>query len=111
MGETGRRVVQAIPAIAFAVFIVVEGGLIWALGVVLLGERLLGGVLSGIAQLSPQWLARTAYGELGPDADELLRSGVPSGSGAIVRLAIITVVCLVLAVRRVRRLRLVGVAD
>jgi phosphatidate cytidylyltransferase len=37
MGETGRRVVQAIPAIAFAVFIVVEGGIVFALGVVLAG--------------------------------------------------------------------------
>jgi phosphatidate cytidylyltransferase len=37
MGETGRRVIQAIPAIAFAVFIVIQGGIVWALGVVLLG--------------------------------------------------------------------------
>ena len=37
MGETGRRVVQAIPAIAFAIFIVVEGGIVFALGCVLLG--------------------------------------------------------------------------
>jgi phosphatidate cytidylyltransferase len=37
MGETGRRVFQAIPAIAYAVFIVVEGGLVFALGLVVLG--------------------------------------------------------------------------
>jgi phosphatidate cytidylyltransferase len=37
MGETGRRIVQAIPAIAFAVFIVVEGGIVFALGAALLG--------------------------------------------------------------------------
>ena len=37
MGETGRRVLQAVPAIAFAAFIVVEGGLIFALGLVALG--------------------------------------------------------------------------
>jgi phosphatidate cytidylyltransferase len=37
MGETGKRVVQALPAIAFAVFIVVEGGLIFALGAIALG--------------------------------------------------------------------------
>jgi phosphatidate cytidylyltransferase len=36
MGETGKRVVQALPAIAFAVFIVVEGGLVFTLGVVAL---------------------------------------------------------------------------
>lgn len=37
MGETGRRVVQAVPAIAFAVFIVVEGGIVFALGVIAVG--------------------------------------------------------------------------
>jgi phosphatidate cytidylyltransferase len=37
MGETGRRVLQAVPAIAFAAFIVVEGGLIFALGLIALG--------------------------------------------------------------------------
>jgi phosphatidate cytidylyltransferase len=37
MSETGRRVVQALPAIAFAVFIVVEGGIVFALGVVAAG--------------------------------------------------------------------------
>jgi phosphatidate cytidylyltransferase len=37
MGETARRVVQAVPAIAFAAFIVVEGGIVFALGLVALG--------------------------------------------------------------------------
>ena len=37
MGETGRRVLQAVPAIAFAAFIVVEGGIVFALGLVGLG--------------------------------------------------------------------------
>ena len=36
-GETFRRVVQAIPAIVFAVFIVAEGGLVFALGVITFG--------------------------------------------------------------------------
>lgn len=84
---------------------------LWSLGVVLLGERLLGTALDGLAQLSPQWLARSAYGGLGPDASDLVRKGVPSGSGAIVRLALITVVLLVLSVRRVRSLRLAPSAD
>ena len=65
---------------------------LWSLGIVLLGERLLGAALSGIAQLSPQWEARQVYAVLGPDAeDELLREGIPSGWGAVVRLAVITV--------------------
>jgi hypothetical protein len=84
---------------------------LWSLAVVLIGERLLGAALAGIAQLSPQWLAQTAYAGLGPDADELERSGVPSGTGALVRLAIVTVVCLALAVRRVRKLKIAGSAD
>ena len=37
MGETGLRIIQAIPAIAFAVFIVVEGGIVFALGVIAAG--------------------------------------------------------------------------
>ena len=37
MGETGKRVVQAVPAIAFAIFIVAEGGIIFTVGVIGLG--------------------------------------------------------------------------
>jgi hypothetical protein len=84
---------------------------LWSLAIVMLGERLLGDVLAGIAQLSPQWLARTTYAGLGPDADDLVRDGVPSGWAAVVRLAIVTAVVLVLAVRQVRRLQLAGVSD
>jgi len=98
-----------------AIFVVVgamaQRAALWSLGLVLLGERLLGGVLAGVAQLSPQWLARNVYGGLGPDADELVRDGVPSGWGAVLRLAIITAVALVVAVRRLRELRLAGAAD
>lgn len=89
----------------------VQRAALWSLAFVLLVERLLGAALSGIAQLSPQWLARTAYADLGPEADELARSGVPSGAGAIVRLAVVGAVALALAVRRVHSLRLVGVSD
>lgn len=84
---------------------------LWSLAIVMLGERLLGNALAGIAQLSPQWLARTTYAGLGPDADELLRSGVPSGWDAVARLALVAAVGLVLAVRQVRRLQLAGAAD
>jgi phosphatidate cytidylyltransferase len=37
MGETGKRVVLAIPLIVFAATIVTFGGVVWALGVILLG--------------------------------------------------------------------------
>ena len=36
-GETFRRVVQAVPAIVFAIVIVAEGGLVFALGVIAIG--------------------------------------------------------------------------
>ena len=99
--------------VALFVFVgaAVQRAALWSLAIVLLGERLLGEALAGIAQLSPQWLARTTYGGLGPDADNLLRDGVPGGTGAVVRLAIVTAVCLLLSVRRVRRPRLVGAPD
>lgn len=85
---------------------------LWSLAIVLLGERLLGQALSGIAQLSPQWEARQVYARLGPGAeDELLRDGVPSGGAAVVRLVVITVACLALATWRVRALKLAAKED
>ena len=98
-----------------ALFVVIgvlaQRAVLWSLGVVLLGERLLGEALSGIAQLSPQWLARSIYAGLAEDADELLRTGVPSGWGAVARLALLTVVFLVVAERRLARLRMSGASD
>lgn len=83
----------------------------WSLGFVLLGERLLGGVLTGIAQLSPQWLASMTYAGLGPDAGGLERAGMPIGGAAVGRLALLTVVFVLLAVSQIRRLKLTGVGD
>ena len=67
---------------------------VWALAVVFLGERLLGGVLSGIAQISPMWETQQVYAGLADDAGgwRLLRDGTPNGWGAVVRLATILVV-------------------
>jgi ABC-type transport system involved in cytochrome c biogenesis permease component len=83
---------------------------LWSLGIVLLGERLLGTVLSGIAQVSPQWLARSTFGGLGP-AEDLVRRGVPSGWSAVGRLALLTAIFLLVAERRIRHLRLAPAAD
>jgi ABC-2 type transport system permease protein len=80
----------------------------WSLAIVLLGERLLGGALTGIAQLSPQWLAKMVYAGLGPDAGELQRAGMPIGGAAVGRLVLLSVAFLLLAVRQIRRLRLTG---
>jgi hypothetical protein len=93
---------------------------VWALAIVFLGERLLGGVLSGIAQLSPMWEAQQVYVGMdldfwspwcdSSDADVgcLVREGTPNGWGAVVRLAIIVVVTLAVATWRLRRLRPTG---
>jgi ABC-type transport system involved in cytochrome c biogenesis permease component len=78
----------------------------WSLGIVLIGERLLGSVLTGIAQLSPQWLATMVYAGLVPDPGSLEREGMPTGGGAVVRLVVLTVVFVALAVWRIRRIRL-----
>lgn len=84
---------------------------IWSLAVVLLGERLLGAALTGIAQLSPTWEARAIYLDLADVPADLARSGIPAGWDAVVRLAIITVVLLVATTWGLRRLELHGNVD
>lgn len=83
---------------------------VWSLAVVFLVERLLGAVLSGIAQLSPAWLGREVFVGLG-DLDDLSRSGVPSGWAAVVRLGLVTIVCIGGAALGLRRLQLSGTRD
>jgi len=81
---------------------------VWSLAVVFLGERLLGNALSGMAQLSPMWESEQVYAGLGPGGSELLRSGMPDGWGAVVRLAIVLVATLAVATWRLRRLTPTG---
>jgi hypothetical protein len=83
---------------------------VWSLAVVFLGERLLGGVLSGIAQLSPMWEAQQVYAGLAEDhgGSRLLRDGTPNGWAAVVRLVLILVVTLAVATRRLRHLKPTG---
>ena len=75
---------------------------LWSLVLIYLVEQLLGAVLSGVAQFSPQWLGRAMLGDLGTGTEDLLRDGVPSGFAALFRLALMTVVCLALATWRLR---------
>ncbi len=89
----------------------VQRAAVWSLAIVFLVERLLGTALSGIAQLSPMWEMRAVFAELGPDADDLLRSGIPQGPAAVVRLALIGSVALAVATWRLRHLRLAGATD
>ena len=82
---------------------------VWSLGFVVLGERLLGTALSGLAQWCPGWEARAVFARWGPDAlDTLHRKGIPEGGPAVVRLVLITAVALVVAFLRLGRLRLSG---
>lgn len=87
---------------------VTRRAVVWSLGFVVMGERLLGTALSGIAQWSPGWEAMGVYARLGPDADGLLRDGVPDGWAAVTRLALITAVALALASWRLAHIRLSG---
>ena len=118
---------------------------VWSLGVVFLGERLLGGVLTGIAQLSPMWEARAVFTGLaertqpirtfvpappilggqppnGPPpfggqpgvrlvVQSFHRAGIPDGWWAVARLALITIVVMAVAIRRLRRIKLAGATD
>ena len=86
----------------------VRSSILWSLGLLFLGERLLGAVLTGIAQLSPLWQAWNVYAGLVDDSEGILYDHIPSGWGAVVRLAVITAVCLVLATRRIRHIKLAG---
>ena len=85
---------------------------VWSLAIVFLVERLLGAALTGIAQLSPTWESRAIFvGLIDYPPLRLIRGGIPSGGGAIVRLAIVTVVALAVANWRMSHMRLSGAAD
>jgi ABC-2 type transport system permease protein len=99
-------------AIFIAVGVLTRRAAVWSLAIVFLVERLLGAVLTGIAQLSPQWESRAIFVAWIDDAPlRLVRDGIPSGSAAVVRLVIITVVALALANWRMGRMRLSGATD
>ena len=84
---------------------------VWSLGIVILVERLLGAALGAIAQLSPGWLSQAVLVGLTDTSDDLYREGVPHGWGAVVRLAIVAGFALLIATRRLRRLRPASAAD
>jgi ABC-2 type transport system ATP-binding protein len=99
-------------ALFIAVASVTRRTAVWSLAIVFLVERLLGAALSGIAQVSPTWLSRAVFiGNLDDPPRRLVREGVPQGNDAVVRLAIVTAVSLLVAVWRVRRMRLSGATD
>jgi len=83
---------------------------VWSLAIVFVVERLLGAVLSGIAQLSPTWQGRAVFAGVG-DLPGLRRSGIPEGWDAVVRLGLLTVVLVAGASLGLRRLQLTGTRD
>ena len=99
-------------AVFIAVGCITRRTAVWSLAIGFLVERLLGAALAGIAQLSPTWESRAIFvGLLDDPPTRLVRSGIPQGGDAIARLAIVSLVMLLLANWRMRHLRLSGAAD
>jgi len=85
---------------------------VWALAFVFLVERLLGSALTGIAQLSPTWESRAIFlGYLNDVPSRIVRTGIPQGRAAIVRLVIVTIVVLAIAIWRISHMRWAGASD
>jgi ABC-type transport system involved in multi-copper enzyme maturation permease subunit len=80
-----------------------------SLALVFLGERLLGTVLDGIAQWSPQWEGGAVFTAWSDGVSS--RDGIPTGTGAAVRLLVITAIGLGLTTWRLRKLKLAGPGD
>lgn len=102
---------MAYVAVFITIGCVARRAAVWSLAFVFLGERLLGAALDGIAQLSPSWVARAAFIDFVDGPADLVRDGVPHGTAALVRLAIITAAALTLASLRLKRLKLSGSTD
>jgi ABC-type transport system involved in multi-copper enzyme maturation permease subunit len=98
-------------AVFLAIGCITKRAAVWSLAFVFLVERLLGAALAGIAQVSPSWEARAAFVGLIDVREDLERNGIPHGSGALVRLVLITAVALALADQRLRHLKQAGSAD
>jgi hypothetical protein len=114
-GASAMAIAAAVGSAAYIALFIMLGAVarrsaVWALAVVFLGERLLGGVLSGIAQISPMWESQQVYAGLAEDEGgwRLLRDGTPNGWGAVVRLTMILVVTLAVASWRLAHLKPTG---
>ena len=84
---------------------------VWSLALVFFIERLLGAALTGVAQLSPGWLAQAALVGLTDPGADLQREGMPSGWAAVGRLVVVTAAGLALASWRLRHLRPASATD
>ena len=99
-------------AVFVAIAVLTRRTAVWSLTFVFLVERLLGTALTGIAQLSPTWESRAIFvGLLNDVPSRVVRHGIPQGGAAIVRLAIVTIVVLIVATWRMSHLRMAGASD
>lgn len=110
-------VAAAVESVTYVAIFIAIGSMtrrtaVWSLAFVFLVERLLGAALTGIAQLSPTWESRAIFvGLLDVTPTRLVREGIPQGTDAIVRLAVVALIALVLATWRMKHLRLSGASD
>jgi len=102
---------MAYVAVFIAIGCVARRAAVWSLAFVFLVERLLGTALAGIAQLSPGWEARAAFLRFVDGPADLVRTGIPAGLGALVRLTAITIVALAVAAWRLAHLTLAGSSE
>ena len=102
---------QAYMAVFLAIGVITKRAAVWSLAFVFLVERLLGQALTGIAQLSPSWEARAAFIGLSDGPADLVREGMPYGTGALIRLCMISAVALILTSAKLRSLKLTGSSD
>ena len=99
-------------AVFIAIASLTQRTAVWALAFVFLVERLLGSALTGIAQLSPTWESRAIFlGYLNDVPSRIVRTGIPQGGAAIVRLVIVTIVVLAIAIWRISHMRWAGASD
>jgi ABC-type transport system involved in multi-copper enzyme maturation permease subunit len=99
-------------AMFIAVACVTQRTAVWSLAIVFLIERLLGAALTGIAQISPTWESRALFvGLLDDPPERLVREGIPQGWDAAIRLAGVTIVMLLIANWRMKRMKLSGASD
>ncbi len=110
-------VAAAFAAVAYVAIFIAIGCLtrrtaVWSLAFVFFVERLLGAALTGIAQISPSWESRAIFvSYIDNPPTRLIRTGIPSGAGGIVRLLVVAAIALLLANWRMRHMRLSGASD
>jgi ABC-2 type transport system permease protein len=99
-------------AVFVAIAVLTRRTAVWSLTFAFLVERLLGTALTGIAQLSPTWESRAIFlGLINDVPSHIVRKGIPQGGAAVVRLALVTIVVLLVAIWRMSHMRMAGASD